>query len=68
MKNVKTLAMAAALLLGASSFAMAQYSNSGSNAAGGGIGTESGHPSKAQNNNRGPGKDTNSQTLPRGDR
>jgi hypothetical protein len=45
--NIKTLTIAAALLVGASSMAMAQ--------AGGGVGTESGKPGSAQDNGRGPG-------------
>ena len=53
MSKVKTIALATALIFGASTLAMAQ-SNAG--AGGGGAGTESGHPDKAQNNDRGPGK------------
>jgi hypothetical protein len=51
MSKLKILAVACALVMGASTFAAAQ-----SGAAGGGAGTVSGHPEKAQNNDRGPGK------------
>jgi hypothetical protein len=54
MAKVKTIALATALIFGASTFAMAQYGNAG--VGGGGAGTVSGHPNKSQNNNRGPGK------------
>jgi hypothetical protein len=54
MSKVKTVALATALIFGASTFAMAQSGNAG--AGGGGAGTVSGHPDKAQNNDRGPGK------------
>ena len=53
MSTVKTVALATALIFGASQLALAADST---NAGGGGAGTESGHPNKAQNNDRGPGK------------
>lgn len=53
MSTMKAIAIATALLMGGSTLAMAQYS---SGPAGGGAGTESGNPQKAQNNDRGPGK------------
>lgn len=53
MSTVKTIALATALVLGASQLALAQTNPY---AGGGGAGTVSGHPSKAQNNDRGPGK------------
>jgi hypothetical protein len=46
------LALAIMLVFGASQLALAQTNPY----AGGGEGTDSGHPEKAQNNNRGPGK------------
>jgi hypothetical protein len=51
MSKVKTIALAMALIFGASQLAVAQ-----SGAGGGGAGTVSGNPQKAQNNDRGPGK------------
>lgn len=54
MSKIKTIALATALVLGASQLAFAQASNP--YAGGGGAGTVSGHSQKAQNNNRGPGK------------
>jgi hypothetical protein len=54
MSITKTLALAAVLMFGASQLAFAQPANP--YAGGGGEGTESGHPYKAQNQNRGPGK------------
>jgi hypothetical protein len=53
MSALKAFAVATVLVFGASHLAMAQ--NSGG-PAGGGVGTESGKPGSAQNNNRGPGK------------
>jgi len=55
MSKVKTIALATALIFGASQLALAQ-SGAGAGAGGGGAGTVSGHPEKAQNNDRGPGK------------
>jgi hypothetical protein len=54
MTFVKTIALATVLMFGASQVVFAQAGNP--YAGGGGAGTESGHPEKAQNNNRGPGK------------
>jgi hypothetical protein len=54
MAKVKTIALATALVCAASQLAFAQAGNP--YAGGGGAGTESGHPAKSQNNNRGPGK------------
>ncbi len=54
MSTVKTLALATVLIFGASQLALAQSSSTNS-PGGGGAGTVSGHPDKAQNNNRGPG-------------
>jgi hypothetical protein len=54
MTFVKTIALATVLTFGASQLVFAQAGNP--YAGGGGTGTESGHPEKAQNNNRGPGK------------
>ena len=54
MSFVKTIALATVLAFGASQLVFAQAGNPC--AGGGGTGTESGHPEKAQNNNRGPGK------------
>jgi hypothetical protein len=60
--SVKTALVAAALLVGATSFALAQApatgqgQGSGSGPAGGGAGTVSGKSGAAQNNDRGPGK------------
>jgi hypothetical protein len=54
MSKVKTIALATALIFGASQLALAQTSPN--SPGGGGEGTTSGHPDKAQNNNRGPGK------------
>ena len=54
MSFVKTIALATVLAFGASQLVFAQAGNP--YAGGGGTGTESGHPEKAQNNNRGPGK------------
>jgi hypothetical protein len=53
MSKVKVLALATAMVFAASQLAFAQ---SNPYAGGGGAGTASGHSSKAQNNNRGPGK------------
>lgn len=53
MSKVKVLALATAMIFAASQLAFAQ---SNPYAGGGGAGTVSGHSSKAQNNNRGPGK------------
>jgi|HubBroStandDraft_4_1064222.scaffolds.fasta_scaffold4294831_1 hypothetical protein len=55
MSALKTIAVAVALVFGASQLALAQSS---AGPAGGGAGTESGKPGSAQNNDRGPGKDT----------
>jgi hypothetical protein len=66
--SVKTTLIAAALLVGATSFALAQApatgqgQGTGAGPAGGGIGTVSGKPDKAQNNNRGPGKNATAHT------
>jgi hypothetical protein len=54
MSFVKTIALATVLAFGASQLVFAQAGNP--YAGGGGTGTESGHPEKAQNKNRGPGK------------
>lgn len=54
MSLLKLAALAVALTLGATQLSFAQSSNP--YAGGGGAGTVSGHPSKAQNNDRGPGK------------
>ena len=54
MSFVKTIALATVLAFGASQLLFAQAGNPYSG--GGGTATESGHPEKAQNNNRGPGK------------
>jgi hypothetical protein len=53
MSTAKILALAIMLTFGASQLALAQTNPY---AGGGGEGTDSGHPEKAQNNNRGPGK------------
>jgi hypothetical protein len=53
MSTAKILALAIMLTIGASQLALAQTN---SYAGGGCEGTDSGHPEKAQNNNRGPGK------------
>jgi hypothetical protein len=50
----RILALAVLLVFGGSQLALAQASNP--YAGGAGEGTESGHPEKAQNHNRGPGK------------
>ena len=55
MSKAKMLTLAAALVFASSQLALAQAGNPAS-AGGGGAGTVSGHSSKAQNNNRGPGK------------
>jgi len=52
MSVTKMLALAIMLVFGASQLALLQTNPY----AGGGEGTNSGHPEKAQNNNRGPGK------------
>jgi hypothetical protein len=54
MAMAKIFALAILLTFGASQLALAQPSNP--YAGGAGEGTESGHPDKAQNQNRGPGK------------
>ena len=54
MSMTKILALAVLLIFGGSQLALAQASNP--YAGGAGEGTESGHPEKAQNHNRGPGK------------
>jgi hypothetical protein len=54
MSFVKTIALAIVLMFGASQLVFAQAGNP--YAGGGGAGTVSGHAGKAQNNNRGPGK------------
>ena len=54
MSMTKILALAILLTFGGSQLALAQGSNP--YAGGAGEGTESGHPEKAQNQNRGPGK------------
>jgi hypothetical protein len=54
MSMMKIFALAILLTFGGSQLALAQASNP--YAGGGGAGTESGHPEKAQNQNRGPGK------------
>jgi hypothetical protein len=54
MSIAKILALATVLIFGASQLAFAQAGNP--YAGGGGAGTDPGHPHKAQNNNRGPGK------------
>jgi hypothetical protein len=54
MAMAKILALATLLTFGASQLALAEASNP--YAGGAGEGTESGHPEKAQNQNRGPGK------------
>lgn len=51
MSVTKMLALAIMLVFGASQLALAQTNPY---AGGGGEGTDSGHPEKAQNNNRGP--------------
>jgi hypothetical protein len=56
MSKVKTIALATVLIFGAAQLTLAQTSNP--KASGGGAGTASGSPGKAQNNNRGPGKNT----------
>jgi hypothetical protein len=53
MSVTKMLALAIMLVFGASQLALLQTNPY---AGGGGEGTDSGHPEKAQNNNRGPGK------------
>ena len=53
MSVTKMLALAILLVFGASQLALAQINP---DAGGCGEGTDSGHPEKAQNNNRGPGK------------
>ena len=53
MSVTKMLALAIMLVFGASQLALAQTNPY---AGGGGEGTDSGRPEKAQNNNRGPGK------------
>jgi hypothetical protein len=53
MSITKALALAVMLAFGATQLALAQTNPY---AGGGGEGTDSGHPEKAQNNNRGPGK------------
>ena len=53
MSIAKIVALATMLMFGASQLALAQTNPY---AGGGGEGTESGHPEKAENANRGPGK------------
>jgi hypothetical protein len=65
MSVLKVAALAAVLAVGATQISFAQTTDSSqsgaSTAAGGGAGTASGHPQKAQNNDRGPGKSGPSQ-------